>query len=89
MANHKSAIKRNRQNITRAGRNSAKKAAVRTTIKKVLSAVKDGNLKEAKTLALEAESVIASAAKKGLYHPRNAQRKISRLMKAVNKVEKK
>jgi len=89
MANHKSAIKRNRQNIVRAERNSAKKAAVRTTIKKVLAAAKDGNVNDAKTLIREAESAIASAARKGLYHPRNAQRKISRLTKALNKATKK
>lgn len=76
MANHKSAIKRNRQSIKARERNRVARAAVRTAIKKASQA---GNDAESKELMRQAERAIAKAAAKGILHPKNAQRKISRL----------
>lgn len=78
MANHKSAIKRNRQNIKIRERNKVARTAVRTAIKKANAAV-ESKSPEAKELLRLAERAIAKAATKGLVHRKNAQRKISRL----------
>ena len=84
MANIKSAKKRVLVNQKKADRNKSIKSAVKTSIKKVEAAVvaKD---KEAAVAALaNAISTIDKAATKGVYHKNNAERKVSRLTKAVN-----
>ena len=83
MANHKSAIKRDRQSLVRRDRNRDTRLAVRTAIKKVRVSIEAGNKAEAKEGARLAEKAIATAARKGLYHRMNARRKISRLAKFV------
>lgn len=85
MANHKSAIKRHRQSEDRRARNQAAKSAVRTAIKKTRNAVLAGNIDSATAALKDAEIRIAKAATKGLYHSKNAARKISRLTRLVNK----
>ena len=85
MANHKSAIKRNRQNLKIRERNRSAKSSVRTIIKKTLAAVESGDIKSARELLKKAEKAIASATTKRLYHPKNGSRKISRLTKKVNR----
>ena len=87
MANHKSAIKRNRQNIKLRDHNRARRSEVRTAVKKVLAAIKAGKADEAKSLARIAEGKIAAAAKRNIYHRSNARRKVSRMMKAVSKAK--
>ena len=83
MANHKSAIKRNKQNIKRRLRNRMAKTTVRTAVKKTQQALEGGDLKSAQALLGVAERLIAKAAAKGIYHKRNAARKISRLSSSV------
>lgn len=85
MANIKSAIKRNRQNEKRRLRNKPVRTAVRSIIKKTRAAVEGDNLDEARECLKIAERTIAKAARRHLYHPRNASRKISRLHAMVNK----
>ena len=87
MANHKSALKRLRQNAKRKVRNNAQRSACRTAIKKTHAAIKEGSLEQAKELFLKAESIIAKAANKGLYHKNNASRKISRLHRMLLKAK--
>ena len=87
MANHKSAIKRNRQNIATRERNRNARTAVRTTVKYARQAIETGDTNKTELLR-RAESQIASAAKKGLYHPKAAARKISRLAKLAAKTTK-
>jgi small subunit ribosomal protein S20 len=89
MANHKSAIKRHRQSVVRKDRNRVRKSAVRTAIKKAVAAASSGNKEEALALAKTAESMIAKAAKRGLFHKSTVSRKVSRLTKLANKSEKK
>ncbi len=89
MANHKSALKRARQNEIRRLRNKGVSTRVKNTIKDVRLAIEEGpespEDKEAIMAKLNfAESVIHVAAKKGVIHKNNAGRKISRLTKAVN-----
>ena len=86
MANHKSAIKRNRQSEKRTERNRALRTQVKSHIKKVLSAVDANNVEEAKKNLQEAETVIAKVASKGVLHSRAASRKISGLAKKVHQL---
>jgi small subunit ribosomal protein S20 len=86
LANHKSAIKRNRQNEKRSDRNRGLRTQVKSHIKKVLTAVEEKNVEEAKKSLLEAETVIAKVASKGVLHSRTASRKISGLAKKVHQI---
>jgi small subunit ribosomal protein S20 len=77
MANHKSAVKRSRQNPKRAARNAKVRSRVKTAIKSVLeSPVSDIDQKLS-----EAFSAIQKS--RGVYHKKAVQRKMSRLAKAV------
>ena len=85
MANHKSALKRARQNELRRLRNKAAKSKIKSAVKGFKSAVGEGSSVETAAAKLvEAKSVIAKAANKGVIHKRNASRKISRLTKMIN-----
>lgn len=79
MANIKSAIKRNRQTVKLTQRNREVKSRYRTYTKKVLEAVKEGNIEMAQAAMREATSVIAVTARKGVIHRNQAARRISRL----------
>lgn len=86
MANIKSAKKRIKVIETKTARNKAIRSKVKTSIKKVEAAVAAKD-KEAAAAALKAATVeIDKAASKGVYHKKNAARKISRLAQAVNKI---
>lgn len=81
MANHKSALKRARQNENRRLRNKGVKTRVKSVVKAVRTAGDDSAAK------LDgAKSVIDKAAKRGVIHKRTASRTISRLAKHVNTV---
>ena len=85
MANHKSAIKRHRQNLKRKARNRSVKATIRSAIKNTLelkAANKNADAKEAVRLT---ESMLASAGRKGIFNQKTARRYISRLAKKVAK----
>ena len=86
MANHKSAIKRNRQNEKRSVRNRGFRTQVKSHTKKVLTAVEEKNVEEAQKSLREAEAVIAKVASKGVFHSRTASRKISGLAKKVHQM---
>ena len=86
MANIKSAKKRIKVIETKTARNKAIRSKVKTAIKKVYAEI-DAKDKAAATAALkEATTEIDKAASKGIYHKKNASRKISRLTLAVNKL---
>lgn len=86
MANIKSAKKRIKVIETKTARNKAIRSKVKTSIKKVEAAIAAKD-KEAATAALKAATIeIDKAASKGVYHKKNASRKISRLAQAVNKI---
>ncbi|MBF0572226.1 MAG: 30S ribosomal protein S20 [Desulfamplus sp.] len=86
MANHKSAIKRAKQNEVRRLRNRSTRSAMRTAIKKVYVA-KDEAAENTVEVFRTAQSVIAKAAKKGILHKNTAARKTSRLAKYLSKQE--
>lgn len=84
MANHKSAVKRNKQNAVRNARNTHIRSTMRTFVKQVRTAVADGDAAAAKAALDQAVPFIDKAASKGVIHKATASRKISRLSKLVN-----
>ncbi len=85
MANSSQAIKRARQQEKRRLHNASQKSATRTTIKKTLSALKEG--KEAAQTAYKAAVMsIDRLAGKNVMHPNKAARLKSRLNKKVKEV---
>ena len=85
MANHKSAIKRARQNEIRRLRNRAVKTRVKNIVKDVNAAALADEHDAASTKLQTAQSMIDKAAKHGVLHRRTAARKISRLNKIVRR----
>ena len=86
MANHKSALKRARQNEQRHIRNKMTKTKVKNIVKDVrLAAGKESNETVLNKLN-QAQSIIDKAAKKGVIHKKTASRKISRLAGLVNSI---
>ncbi|TMK35321.1 MAG: 30S ribosomal protein S20 [Actinobacteria bacterium] len=85
MANIKSQIKRNRQNVKRHDRNTTVRSALKTSTKKVHAAVGEGDAEAAVARQREAARALDKAASKGVLHKRTAARKKSRLAKAVNR----
>jgi small subunit ribosomal protein S20 len=88
MANHKSAIKRNRQTIVRTERNRYWRSTMRTAAKKVRAAIQSGDATAAAELLKVAVKTTGKVASKGVIHKKQAQRRISRLMKAVAAIAK-
>jgi len=84
VANHKSAVKRNRQNQIRNARNSHIRSTMRTYVKKLRLAVADGDQEAAAALLDKTIPFIDKAATKGVIHKATASRKISRLAKLVS-----
>ncbi len=85
MANHKSAVKRARQNEVRRLRNKGVRTRVKGVVKDVRTAAVESSGEPLNEKLKDAQSVIDRAAKKGVIHKRAAARKISRLAKAANK----
>ena len=83
MANHKSALKRARQNAVRSARNTHIRSNMRTQVKKVREAVASGDLEAAQSALAQTVPVIDKACTKGVIHKNTASRKISRLTKLV------
>ncbi|MCI9565867.1 MAG: 30S ribosomal protein S20 [Eubacterium sp.] len=86
MANIKSAKKRILVNQTKYERNKAIKSAVKTSIKKVESAVAANDKTAADEALKAATKAITMAGSKGIYHKNNVARKVSRLTKLVNTI---
>ena len=86
MPNIKSAKKRVLVTKTKTLQNKMFKTELKTDIKKYNAALEAGD-KAAATEALKAATIeIDKATSKGVYHKKNASRKISRLTLAVNKL---
>lgn len=84
MANHASALKRARQIEKRSARNKAYRTRVRSVVKQVRQAIAAGDADAAQTALSQAVPIIDKAAGKGIYHRKNAARKISRLSRQVS-----
>jgi small subunit ribosomal protein S20 len=86
MANHKSAIKKMRQDEVRRLRNKAYKTRLKNVVKTVESAISEQNKEAAEKALQEAIPVIDSIASKGVIHKNKAARKKSRLSRKVNAI---
>ncbi|MDY6853104.1 MAG: 30S ribosomal protein S20 [Thermodesulfobacteriota bacterium] len=86
MANHKSAIKQNRQNEKRRKRNVMIKTYLKTMNKRVRKAAEIKDTQSANEALKKAISAFDKAASKGVIHKKTASRKISRLTKEVNSI---
>ncbi len=84
MANHASAIKRQKQSVQRNKRNRAARTRVKNVVKAVREAIKSNDKNAAQEQLKIAASVLAKVAAKGTIHKKNASRKVSRLARTVN-----
>jgi small subunit ribosomal protein S20 len=87
VANHKSALKRTRQNDDRRARNKTTRTKVKNAVKQVRLAIAENAADTAAASLKTASSVIDKASKKGVIHKNTAARKIARLAKSVNAVK--
>lgn len=87
MANHKSALKRAKQNQIKQVRNRAVRTRIKNVVKQVLAAIKEKPAAEAHDVMNMAQSVIDKGVSKGVIHKKTASRKISRLSKKIAAME--
>ncbi len=83
MANIKSQIKRNRQNLVRNERNKAVRSELKTRVRNAIVAAEEG-AEDATELARLAMSRIDRAASKGVIHRNAAARRKARLAKRLS-----
>lgn len=87
MANHKSAIKRDRQSKVRRLRNRENKSRMKTAVRRVEEALVAGSEEQARAALGVAVPVIQKTAAKGTIHRKTASRKVSRLTRRVNRMQ--
>jgi small subunit ribosomal protein S20 len=86
LANHKSAVKRARQNELRRLRNKSVKTRIKTIVKDFRSSAGEPSGEDMSAKITTVQSAFDKAAKKGVVHKRTAARKVSRLTKLRNSV---
>jgi len=86
LANHKSALKRARQNEVKRIRNKGYKTRVKKAVKEVRTALSNDSVDQAKKSFVKTVSIIQKAASKGVIHRNQASRKISRLATQINQL---
>ncbi len=87
MANIKSQIKRNRQNLKRRERNRVFRGSARTALRKARVAIESGDVEQAREAAMVATRALDKAAAKGIIHKNKAARQKSRLMQHLHSME--
>ena len=87
MANHKSAMKRDRQSKVRRLRNRINKTKMKNSVDQVEAAVVAGAEEDAAKALRNAATIIQKTASKGTIHKKTASRKVSRLAKRVNQMQ--
>ena len=88
MAHHASALKQMREGLKRRERNRRNLSQLKTQVKKLRTAIAQGNKEAAQTLLPETVSAIDRAARKGVVHDNAAARYKGRLAKKVNALGK-
>ncbi|MFO1069902.1 MAG: 30S ribosomal protein S20 [Geminicoccaceae bacterium] len=83
MAHHRSAKKRIRQTEKRTAINRSRESRIRTFIRKVETAIAQGDAGAAQTALSAAEPEIRRGVTKGVLHLNTASRRISRLARRV------
>jgi small subunit ribosomal protein S20 len=86
VASHKSAIKRQKQDIKKHEHNKSVKSLLKTLSKKVEQAVEAKSADTAKDALVKAMKAYDKAASAGVIHRSTASRKISRLSTKVGKI---
>ena len=86
MANIKSQMKRNRQNVKRNERNKAVRSELKTRTKAALEAAESGDARAAEEALRLAQQRIDTAVSKGVLHKNTAARRKSRLVKRVKEL---
>lgn len=81
MANIKSQIKRNKQNLVAHERNKSVKSGLKTAIRKFRAAAAAGDADKAKALAADANKQLDKAASKGVIHKNQAANRKSSISK--------
>ena len=84
MANHKSALKRIKQNAKRRARNKSTKSRLRTRVTSFEKALATGDFAAAEAALRTAESELHKAVSKGVIPRARASRKTSRLTVQLN-----
>jgi small subunit ribosomal protein S20 len=84
LANIKSQIKRNRQNLKKRARNRVYRGTARSMVKEARVALDANDSEQAKIAVSAAVSALDKAAEKGVIHKNNAARRKSRLMKKLS-----
>jgi small subunit ribosomal protein S20 len=87
MANHKSALKRIRQNEKRRIFNRTFRNRARTLVKHARIGIRQSDVEAAREATRQAVRDLDMAASRGVIHPRNAARRKSRLMKQLAALE--
>jgi len=86
LANHKSALKRARQNDIKRLKNMGYKTRSKNVIKEVRADIAEKAGDKAANNLKKATSVIQKSVSKGAIHRKTASRKISRLARQVNRI---
>jgi small subunit ribosomal protein S20 len=81
VANIKSQIKRNRQNLAAHERNKSVKSALKTAVRRFQEAVEAGDTDRARDLAAHAGRALDKAASKGIIHKNQAANRKSAVAK--------
>jgi small subunit ribosomal protein S20 len=87
MADHKSAIKRIRQNKKRRLYNRKYRNRARTLVKQATNEIENENLEEAMAVTKQAIRDLDKAVSRGVIHKNNAARRKSRLMKKLARLQ--
>lgn len=87
MANHRSALKRIRQNEKRRLFNRMYRSRTRTFVKRARENMRSGTVEDAAEATRQAIRDLDMAASRGVIHPRNAARRKSRLMKQLHQLQ--
>ncbi len=83
MANIRSQIKRNRQNVRLRARNKATRSALKTQLKRVRQAAAEGDTARVEDAYRQATKALDQAAAKGIIHKNNAANKKARLARLL------
>ena len=86
MANIKSQIKRNRQNVVRHDRNKAVRSELKTRARNAIAAAESGDADAAAEALRVAQQKIDKAAAKGVIPKNRAARRKSRLAREVQRI---
>jgi len=87
MPNNRSAKKRLRQNVARRSQNRAVKSTLRSHLRKVREAVKQGDLEKADQEFVQAARRLDRAGTRNVIHPNKAARTKSRLQKLIRQAK--